>query len=299
MPFVVGATGRWFGQFCCPGRIRRRARFVVVGHHVDVGEVEFVVLSLFSSIATPISPVVHHVVAIIRVAASGCEPRVATGMMCDQVVVVSAVVGSPNAAETVVAFGMVGVEQTLCDHAPLDRDVFAVVDGHCFVNAPTGRHMIEDQVLDVPGRDRVGVFPRFIAKSDSDVSDDHFVSTDHQRVTSKADSVSRGGLASDGDVRIFDSQVAVQLDGSGHSEDDCSRSFRLHRGPQAALTGIVEVGHFEHLAAATARRVLSVSFCGRKGQWLLRGSIRGDEQDANDGDHIEERTSHGWGLDEV
>ena len=48
-------------------------------------------------------------------------------------------------------FTVVGIEHAFRYQAPLDRYFFTVVNGHGLVDTPTGRHMVEDKVLDIPG----------------------------------------------------------------------------------------------------------------------------------------------------
>ena len=109
------------------------------------------------------------------------------------------------------AFGVVGIEHTFRNHAPLNRHVFTVVNGHGLVNTPTGRYMVQDKIFDIPGRYGIGILSRFVAKSDPDVPDDHLVSTNHEWVSFDANTIPRRGLPGNGNIGVFNAQVALEV----------------------------------------------------------------------------------------
>src|SRR6266700_1350672 len=74
-----------------------------------------------------------------------------------------------------------------------------------------------------------------------------------------ADSITGGGLASDGDVGFADHQ-ALRLDYPADAEDHRAWAFGLDCLPQAAGTGVVEIGDEENSAAASALGISAIAF---------------------------------------
>ena len=256
---VVAARGR-FRNASLHVAARGGAGFVVVGHHVDGRERDrwcspIALLLCFATVGAFIAPVVEHVVPVIVVPATRRPAGVATVVVSNQVVMIGAVLVSPDSAETM---RPVRLGAGFGDHAPLNRDVFIVVQGEHLVAAPTGRHVIQNDVLSVSSADRVTL----VVRSDPEIPNDDIIGVDAE-IAFDRDSISRSGLSGDGDVILLDPHISI--DRARHLEDDDSRPLGIASRLKAARSGGVEIGHRDHLAAATACSLGAVAFRAGKG----------------------------------
>ena len=99
-------------------------------------------------------------------------------MMCEEVVVEGGVGAAPDAAVAVAAFGVLGLVEGLGNEAPLDGDVFVVVEGDAFIDAPGGGAVIDDDVLAAAAAERVGVGLGEVAEAEAEIADDDVVGID-------------------------------------------------------------------------------------------------------------------------
>ena len=153
--------------------------------------------------------------------------------MSNQVVMVRAVLVSPDSSKTM---RPVFLGACFSDHAPLNRDVFIVIEREYFIGAPTGGHMIQNDVLPVSSAQGVTL----VIRSDSEIPNDDIIGIDGE-VAFERDPVPRSRLPGKGDVIVLDLQVTV--DGARYAEDDDARPLGSTCRAQAAGSGRVEVGH--------------------------------------------------------
>ena len=200
-------------------RCGRGSRLVVVGDHVDDGRVDLRrvgvrPVSPFPTVGAVAAPVVDDVVAVVVEAAGRRETGIAAAVVRDQVVMVGVIVAAPDAAEPMRSLDVTGVIQAFRDHAPLHREVLAVVDRHRLVNAPAGRNMVDYEVLLAPATDRIVIDSRCGAHSHPQGADDDLIGINAQGIVFEADAVSGRGLPGNGDERAGDLQGAFQSDGA-------------------------------------------------------------------------------------
>ncbi len=114
---------------------------------------------------------------------------------------VSAVVASPDTTKSMPAipFGT-----GFGDHAVLDRYIFTMVNRQNLIAAPTGRHMVQDNVFLVPATDCIS-FNLGIC-SYADIPDNHVIGTD-AKTSSDANAISWCSLSGDGDSVILDIEL--------------------------------------------------------------------------------------------
>ena len=91
-----------------------------------------------------------------------------------------------------------------------------------------------------------------VAQAETHITDNHIVGIDHDRSAAHADAVAGSGLTGNGQVSVFDAQVAEQLDRTCHIEDDDAFARRFGGGTERARARIIEVGHMVNLSAAAS-----------------------------------------------
>src|SRR5262245_31895235 len=91
-------------------------------------------------------------------------------------------------------------------------------------------------------------------------ADNRVVVAEHAKIVVRnADSLTGRGLAGDGDERIADPQLAVQMDAPRHIKDNSAWAISFERLAQTARAAVVEVCDMPHLAATSAEREPAVT----------------------------------------
>ena len=230
-----------------------RTRLVIVVDDIDQR-------SLVAAVHGAMTPVEDNIVAIVE--GTGHADRRVTGRVAGkQVVVLRGRLTTPSSAKGVVA----GIQRFAGDR-PLDGDVagrildlgpavgrgtHVTIQGNVFVHTPGGRAVVDDDVMIGVATDVVVTLAAFgHTATYANVTYDHFVGVDVQ-CTGNADTVTRSRLAGDGYIGMVDVDVAVDLDGSGHAENNDTGTFGLEGFTQATGAFVFEIGNDIDLAATT------------------------------------------------
>ncbi len=150
------------------------------------------------------------------------------------------------------------------NHAPLNRDVFIVVQREHLIAAPTGRHMIHDDIFSVPSAQRVP----FVVRSYPEIANDDIIGVD-AKIAFDRNSVTGSCLSGDRNVVILDPDIAI--DCPRDFKDDDSWSFGLAGIVQAARTRGVQVGDRNDSPAAPTSGPGAISF-GTWKRWQIVGT---------------------------
>ncbi len=189
-------------------------------------------------------------------------------MVSDEVVVIGRVVVAPYATKAVGTLHVIGGKQALCNHAPLYGDILALIYREGLVDAPTGRNMVQNNILVSASTDGIRVVAALIAQSHTYVADDDLVSPNVERMALDADAVARSRLPRYGDIGVAYGERTLQFDSARHTKHDGAGAFGLDGRTQASGTIIVEVGNLANDTAAASYSVFAVALCGRESQLL-------------------------------
>ena len=169
--------------------------------------------------------------------------------------------------------------ERLRDEAPLHRHVaeggLARRAREHLVQTPTGRAMVEDDVMPLADPDGIPCFP-LIPQPAPQITDHHLIHIDPQPSVAQTDPVARCGLSGDRDEGISDQKVLCQPDRAGDIEHDNARPLRLHRLAQAPRPAVFQCRHMVDPPASSAFGIRPEPFRPRKRRNLpRRQQIRG------------------------
>ena len=86
--------------------------------------------------------------------------------------------------------------------------------------------MIDDDVSVLLTAKRIRLLLRFVTHSKAQVTDDDFFRRlEIDLIILQADAIAWGGLSCDRNVRVFDIDVALEVDDAGNVEDHDARTF--------------------------------------------------------------------------
>jgi len=139
----------------------RRTRFVIIRNYVH--------LRPFAAIGTVEPPVVNDVVAVVYGMLIAREAWISATMVREEIMVIRGIVAAPNTAVAVWALLVVRIPQAFTDKTPLNRDVLIAIEGEAFIDAPTDRTVVDNDVCAISAAQRVNRFTGFIAGTKSQV----------------------------------------------------------------------------------------------------------------------------------
>lgn len=130
--------------------------------------------------------------------------------------------------------------------------------------------MVEDYVLltITATAQRVGVLYIFVAEAAAYVSYDDIACIDDYRAVAKADAVTWGALAGNGDVVVLYAKRSLQMNVPVNLEDNDAWAFGLDCLSKAARSVIVEIGDYPYFSTTATGSVLSESFSSWKSKFL-------------------------------
>ena len=138
---------------------------------------------------------------------------------------------------------------------------FAAARAERFVLRPTDRTVVDDRVVGAGHAHAVERDAGDVAGPDADVADDDVVRAAHAHVVlADADAFAGRGLAGDREVRIVNDEPRFERDQAADVEHDGPRPLGFDRRAQAARAAVVEIGDFDHAAAASAAGEPAVAF---------------------------------------
>ena len=246
-------------------------------------------MTAFAAVGAVVAPVVDDVVPQVHIPAPGrilvifidvrmVDTGVAAVVVGQDVVVEGGVLAAPEAAIAVISLRVkFAVLHGLGDQAPLEGEILVAIEGSRLVHAPTHGAVVQDHVIQVTAPDAVlavglagcdvGFRPRrLVAQAETDEPDDDVGSLQVHRIVLQADAVARSRLARDGEVALGNLEVGLELDDAGDVEDDGAGPALVHGPAQRAFrTGVLQSGHVQHLAAASAGRVHAAALGAREG----------------------------------
>ncbi len=192
-----------------------------------------------------------------------------------------------RAAHAMGALVVQAVVETFAQDTPLEGVVLAISGVLITIYSPTGRNVVEYQIVAIIYRDGIGAAGTrfvFIAQAHADVADyDVGGFAEAQFVILERDAVARGGLPGDGEAFGLDSKVRFELDSARDLEDDGAWAFgRADPVAKRPWARVVYVGYVIDVSSAPTLGESSVAFgawerqdgpCGR-GVLLRHGRVR-------------------------
>ncbi len=113
---------------------------------------------------------------------------------------------TPDAAVAVIAFVMRGMIQAFANEAPLDRGIFIIIKRSDFINSPTEREMIDDDVSIADAGYGIALTLFLVAHPNAEVSNDDIISRDDERKIFDTNSIAGSGLTGNGNIAMIDYQ---------------------------------------------------------------------------------------------
>ena len=154
---------------------------------------------------------------------------------------------------------MMRAEHTLGNHTPLHCDAVATIYRHRLVNAPRGGYMVDDDVLAPTAFYGIIVAIKPISNPDAKVTNDDLVSTNAQRASADADTVTGGSLSCYRDIWILDSDVRLKFYRPLHIKYHNTRPGACQCFSQAASTSIVQVCYMDYLSPTSSDSIFPVA----------------------------------------
>ncbi len=118
-----------------------------------------------------------------------------------QVVMIRSSAATPITAIAVSSLLVSGIVEALTHDAPLDSEVTITVDGQTFINGPADAAVVDDDVVTAAATKPVAFMMGnlTISQSETHIAYD-IIGTDHDRIISQTDTVTRGSLSCYGRV---------------------------------------------------------------------------------------------------
>ena len=208
----------------------------IIVHHVDI-------TTAGATVATACAPIVSNTVAEVHafgiyrigiflgvvtapIVTGTVETRHTVVQMSQEIMMERGILATPNTAITVSPLGVAGIAQRLGDGAPLHGEVLVVVERSHLVATPRHRTMVENDVATLTTPNSIGtvVYVFHLTATKTDKSNNHVVGRAVDGTITQGDAGRRCRLSGNGDVAVLYLNIRLQVDITGHIENDGTRA---------------------------------------------------------------------------
>ena len=255
--------------------------------------IDDIYIHTFAAITTTTSPIVNNVVAHIHTfvclrTLTRSETRRTAVVMSHQIVMITGSRSAPIAAITMRSFAMSCIIKTLRRNTPLHRDIVRTIHRQTFIDTPTDRTMVDNDVYKIHATQAIALVISHISISQTEthITDNHIVSTDGERIIGHTDTIAGSRLSGQSDITVSNAERTFQMNGSRHIENNGTRAALIQTPTQRTLTRcsiafviVFERVHHINFTTTTTGSVTTKTFCTGKSRHLFR--LQRNERDEN------------------